>query len=184
MMGKRIFRIHGSELPYFPLGEYHTLGQSSHLLPTPTRMRTLLFLSLSLILFPTSATAQRNSTPDPRVTLLDSMFQALYQAGQVNGNVLIAEEGQILYENSFGLANEADSIPLNLETMFELTSVSKQFTAMGIVQLQKAGKLSLQDDIRDHLPELDHYEGITIQHLLTPMVSPRPLDGESNLFPK
>ena len=130
-------------------------------------MRTLLFLSLSLILFPTSSNAQHNPTSDPKAVLLDSMFHALYQAGQVNGNVLIAEKGQILYENSFGLANEADSIPLNLETMFELASVSKQFTAMGIVQLRKAGKLSLQDDIRDHLPELDHYEGITIQHLLT-----------------
>ena len=46
--------------------------------------------------------------------------------------------------------------------MFELASVSKQFTAMGIVQLQKEGKVSYDDPLVKHIPELAFYEGVTI----------------------
>ena len=55
---------------------------------------------------------------------------------------------------------------LNIQTSFELASVSKQFTAMGIVQLQKEGKLSYDDLISTYVPELKDYKGITIKNLL------------------
>jgi CubicO group peptidase (beta-lactamase class C family) len=55
---------------------------------------------------------------------------------------------------------------LNQATIFELASVSKQFTAMGIVLLQKQGKLGYDDQLSKHIPELKHYEGITIRNLL------------------
>lgn len=98
---------------------------------------------------------------------LDTLYTALFDAGKFHGNVLVAEGGQIVYQNSFGLANEEDSIPLHLESVFELASVSKQFTAMGIVQLQREGKLAYEDELTAFIPELAAYEGITIQHLLT-----------------
>jgi CubicO group peptidase (beta-lactamase class C family) len=58
---------------------------------------------------------------------------------EFNGNVLVAEKGKVIYEKSFGLANEKTKQKLDKNTVFELASVSKQFTAMGIVQLEKEG---------------------------------------------
>ncbi len=97
---------------------------------------------------------------------LDSLYTEHYKNGEFNGNVLIAENGNIIFQKSFGLANEETKEKLNTETTFELASVSKQFTAMGIVQLQKEGKLSYDDSISKYIPELKNYKGITIKNLL------------------
>ncbi|WP_442266394.1 serine hydrolase domain-containing protein [Tenacibaculum sp. ZS6-P6] len=98
---------------------------------------------------------------------LDLLYSELYNNQKFNGNVLVAEKGDIIFQKSFGLANEKDQIKLNLETTFELASVSKQFTAMGIILLEKEGKLSLTDTISKYIPELKEYKAITIQNLLT-----------------
>jgi CubicO group peptidase (beta-lactamase class C family) len=98
---------------------------------------------------------------------LDSLMTNLYKEKSFNGNVLVAEKGNIIYQKSFGLANEKTGQKLDLKTNFELASVSKQFTAMAIVQLQKAGKLQYDDPISKYLPELAFYQGITIKNLLT-----------------
>ena len=79
----------------------------------------------------------------------------------------MAENGNVIFQKSYGLANEETQEKLNEKTVFELASVSKQFTAMGIVQLQKEGKLSYDDNVSEYIPELQKYEGITIQNLLT-----------------
>ncbi len=98
--------------------------------------------------------------------LLDSMFTANYHQKLFNGNVLIADKGKIIFEQSYGLANEETKTPLNKQTIFELASVSKQFTAMGIVLLQKQGKLSYEDKLSKYIPELAFYGDITIRNLL------------------
>ncbi len=97
---------------------------------------------------------------------LDSLFANLYAEHKFNGNVLIAEKGNIIYKKSFGLANEATKTLLNDNSIFELASVSKQFTAMGIVLLNEKGKLKYDDLISTYLPELSYYKGVTIRHLL------------------
>lgn len=114
-----------------------------------------------LFLLSNSVVSQTNKTNQ-----LDSLFNRLYILGEFNGNVLIAEHGKVIYEKSFGLANEETKEKLNHETVFELASVSKQFTAMGIVQLQKEGKLSYNDFVSKYIPELKDYENTTIQNLL------------------
>lgn len=98
--------------------------------------------------------------------LLDSLFSALQTKKAFNGNVLIAEQGKVIFEKSYGLAEEATQRPLNSETIFELASVSKQFTATAILLLQKKGKLRYDDLVSKYIPELDFYGSITIQHLL------------------
>ncbi|HAT3993609.1 TPA: beta-lactamase family protein [Elizabethkingia anophelis] len=97
---------------------------------------------------------------------LDSLFTSLYEAKEFNGNVLVAEKGKVIYEKSFGLANEKTQQKLDKNTVFELASVSKQFTAMGIVQLEKEGKLSYNDPLTKYFPELSFYKPITIDNLL------------------
>lgn len=97
---------------------------------------------------------------------LDSLYINLFSSGLFNGNVLIAEKGKVIYEKSFGIANEKTKQQLNSKTIFELASVSKQFTAMAIVLLEKQGKLSYNDDVIKYIPELSDYKGITIRNLL------------------
>lgn len=97
---------------------------------------------------------------------LDTLYTELYEKGAFNGNVLVAENGNIIFEKSYGLADEQTKRKLNDSTLFELASVSKQFTAMGIVQLEKDNKLSYGDDITKYVPELKEYNGITIRNLL------------------
>ena len=83
-----------------------------------------------------------------------------------NGNVLVAEKGKIVFQQSYGFANYDTKRLLNDSSVFELASVSKQFTAMSILLLMEKGKLKLTDSLRQYFPELP-YPGITIRHLLT-----------------
>ena len=97
---------------------------------------------------------------------LDSLFTALYKGGQFNGNVLIAEKGQIILEKSYGYADFESKIPLDTETIFDFASVSKAFTAAGILLLQKQNQLNIKDPISKYIPELDFYKGVTIENLI------------------
>lgn len=115
---------------------------------------------------PTPSYAQGNTIAG-KAAQLDSLFQALFDQSVFHGNVLIADQGEIIFEKSYGFAQLRDSTPLNLETTFELASVTKQFTAAGILVLLQAGKLDLDIPFTDYLPELAFYKGITIRNLLT-----------------
>ena len=97
---------------------------------------------------------------------LDSLFVELYKQKRFNGNILIAEKGKIIYKNSLGLANEQTKEKLNENSIFELASVSKQFTAMAIVILKEKGKINYDDKITNFLPELSNYKNISIRNLL------------------
>lgn len=112
-------------------------------------------------------TAEIRIVHNEKTDRLDSLYSKHYEKGEFNGNVLIAEKGNIIFQESFGVANEKTRELLNTETSFELASVSKQFTAMGIVQLQKEGKLTYDDTISKYISELKHYNNITIKNLLT-----------------
>jgi len=97
---------------------------------------------------------------------IDGLFS---QWGNNNpgGVVMVAHKNQLVFSKAYGLANIPYNIPNTAETIFNIGSVSKQFTAMGIVLLQLDGKLSFDDDIRKYLPELhDFGKTITIRNLL------------------
>lgn len=97
---------------------------------------------------------------------LDEFFTSLNKEGKFIGNVLIAEKGKPIYQKSFGLANEQTKEALNANSVFELASVSKQFTAMAIVILKEKGKLSYDDKLGKYIPELSFYKDITLLDLL------------------
>lgn len=94
------------------------------------------------------------------------LIDSLHAAGKFNGNLLIAEQGKVMYQKSIGLANETTGAPLNENSLFELASVSKQFTAMGIVMLKQKGKLNYDDPLAKYIPELSFYKGVTVRNLL------------------
>lgn len=101
-----------------------------------------------------------------RIQSIDSLISAIHTNGKFNGNILIAEKGEIIYKKSFGYANEEQKIKLDENSIFELASVSKQFTAMAIMILKEKGKLKLDDDISKYIPELKNYKGITVRNLV------------------
>ncbi len=93
---------------------------------------------------------------------LDSLFAA---QKDFSGVVLIAENGKPFYQKAFGYREFADQSSLQTTDIFELASVSKQFTAMIIMMLKEKGKLNYDDSVSKYL-EIP-YKGITIRHLLT-----------------
>lgn len=106
------------------------------------------------------------STAQDRSEKVSHLIDSLHAAGKFNGNIVIAEQGKIMYQKSVGLANEKTGAPLNENSLFELASVSKQFTAMGIVLLHQKGKLNYDDLLAKYIPELSFYTGVTIKNLL------------------
>jgi len=96
---------------------------------------------------------------------IDSVLNFYHEQGILNGTVLVAEAGKVIYQKGFGYANMDTKEPLEPKSVFRLASVSKQFTAMCIMMLEEQNKLNYDDDFQKYLPELK-YEGITIRHLL------------------
>ena len=82
-----------------------------------------------------------------------------------SGVVLVAEKGEPVYNKAFGFSDYANQKPLLVTDVFEMASVSKQFTAMIIMMLQDKGKLNYDDLVENYLDI--PYKGITIRHLLT-----------------
>ena len=92
-------------------------------------------------------------------------FKHLNRAGIFNGNVLIAQKGVVIFENTYGYSNIRKREKLSLDDRFQIASVSKQFTAVSILQLYEKGLLDLKDTIQRFLPNFP-YKDITIHMLL------------------
>jgi CubicO group peptidase (beta-lactamase class C family) len=97
--------------------------------------------------------------------LLDSLFITMSQRGQFYGNVLIAEHDEVIFSKSYGYSDRTKEELLNAETLFNVGSVSKAFTAIAILQLVEKRKLKTSDKVSKYLPEFPYAE-ITIHHLL------------------
>lgn len=94
---------------------------------------------------------------------LDSLF---VKHPQFSGVVLVAEAGKPVFHKAFGNRNNEQQLPNDTTTLFELASVSKQFTGMLVMMLKEEGKLGFDDPLEKYVPGLP-YSGITIRHLLT-----------------
>lgn len=113
-----------------------------------------------------SALPLKNAHSNLKVSQINRYFKNLHQQGVFNGNVLIAQAGQTIYKKSFGYANYKNKDTLSLNTSFQLGSVTKQFTAAGILLLKQRGMLELDDSVQKFFPKFP-YHGITIKMLLT-----------------
>lgn len=99
---------------------------------------------------------------DPRI---DEFMKALHSRSAFNGNVLIAKKGKIIYRNSFGWADYLHRDSLEMDSQFELASVSKPLTATAVLMLVEQGKITLEQTVNDFFPEFP-YENVTIKQLL------------------
>ncbi|MCU0447579.1 MAG: beta-lactamase family protein [Microscillaceae bacterium] len=99
-------------------------------------------------------------------TQINEFMKELYETNQFNGSVLVADREGVMFKNAYGWSNIYKRDTMTTDTPVRLASVSKQFTAMAIMILKERGKLSYEDEIAMYLPELAHYQGVTIRHLL------------------
>ena len=104
-----------------------------------------------------------------KVSKIDELMSTVYENGQFNGSVLVAQEGKVIYKKGFGFANMEWNIPNKPDTKFRIGSITKQFVSMQIMQLVEEGKIDLDGKLSDYLPgyRRDTGEKITIHHLLT-----------------
>jgi CubicO group peptidase (beta-lactamase class C family) len=98
---------------------------------------------------------------------VDSLMAAYDRAGSPGAAVLVFRGDQQLFAKGYGSANLEYDAPITTRTPFHVASVSKQFTAFAIATLAAQGRLSLDDDVRKHLPELPEFgHPVTLRHLL------------------
>ncbi|MCF8223479.1 MAG: beta-lactamase family protein [Bacteroidales bacterium] len=119
-------------------------------------MKQITSLVLLLLLFTAFSTAQ---VSEDKLRSIDSLFTQWNTPDHPGGTVGISIDGVPVFRNAYGLASLEYMVPNSYGTRFNIASVSKQFTAMGIVKLHMEGKLSIDDDIRKHLPELPDIMG-------------------------
>lgn len=97
---------------------------------------------------------------------LDAFMQDLHKKSAFNGNVLIAKKGKIIYQNTFGWADYLHRDSLKITSKFELASVSKPLTGLGILKLVEEGKLTFDQTVNDFFSDFP-YPGVTIKMLLS-----------------
>lgn len=104
---------------------------------------------------------------DPR-ELADQLFSAYDREDTPGVAVSVFRDGETLFAEAYGMANLTYGIPFEVDTPTNIGSTSKQFTGFAVMLLVERGELSLDDDVRKHLPELpDFGDTVRVRHLLT-----------------
>jgi CubicO group peptidase (beta-lactamase class C family) len=98
---------------------------------------------------------------------VDRVFEAWDKTVSPGCALAIVKDNEIIYKRGYGMANLEYGVPISPSTIFHIASVSKQFAAMAVTLLAHEGKLSLEDEVRQYVPEMpDFGEKITIRHLI------------------
>ena len=111
---------------------------------------------------------QLEARSDNPERLADQLMFPYARPGGPGGAIQVWRGGRTVFSRAYGLADLTHAIPFRTTTPTNIGSTSKQFTAFAVLLQAEEGLLSLDDDIRDHVPELPEFdEVITIRHLLT-----------------
>lgn len=98
---------------------------------------------------------------------LHTYFEQAYKAGKMNGNVLVADGGKVVFRGAFGCADGSRKVPLTLSDRFDIGSISKEFDAVGIMILAQEGKLKLSDPVSKFVPGLPSWaDTVTVDQLM------------------
>jgi CubicO group peptidase (beta-lactamase class C family) len=100
--------------------------------------------------------------------------------------VAVSQKGKVIYQKGFGVRNEKTQEPVTANTIFGVASITKSFTAMAIMHLEKEGKLSVDDPVVNHLPEfsipgIEDMNSVKIHHLLSHTVGLPPMRRREEL---
>jgi D-alanyl-D-alanine carboxypeptidase len=138
------------------------------------RSRRLTCLFLTLVAAATlGAAAPPNGPPADgtaqRVPRVDALVQQAMDQQKIPGlSLAVIQNGRVDLAKGYGLANVEHQVPATPETVYQLQSITKSFTATGIMLLVEEGKLGLDDKVSQHLPGTpESWQAITVRHLLT-----------------
>lgn len=118
-----------------------------------------------------AATAAAEMEPAPRQQFehqgeVDALFAQWARTDSPGCSVAVSRDGRIVLERGYGMADLEQGVAIRPETVFNMASVSKQFTAASLLLLEQQGKLSMDDDIRKYVPEVPSYgKTITLRML-------------------
>lgn len=97
---------------------------------------------------------------------IDAIFNQAYPMNSPGATVLIAKDDRILYRKAFGMADLELKVQMKPESVFQLASITKQFTSVAILILMEQGKLSLKDPLSKYITDFPRGDEITVHHLL------------------
>jgi len=128
------------------------------------RIFTSIVLIVFLLIISTAALSEGTKSEK-----IDKIVKEYYDARHLNGVVLVAENGKIIYQKAYGYADFAWGIKNRVDTKFRIYSASKQFTAMIIMQLAQERKIDIDEPITTYLPYYRKDTGgkITVHNMLT-----------------
>ncbi|HEX4959945.1 MAG TPA: serine hydrolase [Thermoanaerobaculia bacterium] len=117
------------------------------------------------------ALPSRAAGPEPLTDLAgyaDHLLASSYASGSPGAAILVVKDGKVVLRKGFGTANLELGIPVAPDMVFEIGSITKQFTAASILLLQERGRLRVEDEITKYLPDFPtHGQKITLENLLT-----------------
>ncbi|PRB02049.1 serine hydrolase [Chryseobacterium sp. MYb7] len=145
--------------------------------------KTLFLYFTILFLLPFHAFGQNK-----KKAKIDSLMKMVYQAGAFNGNVLVAKNNKPIYNASFGVTDASKAKELTTHYRFNIGSITKEFSAVALLQLQEQGKLKLDDHVSQYIPELPKWaDQVTLKNLLQytsgiPNVNWKKIKNDKDLF--
>jgi len=125
------------------------------------------FKGIGCIIFFAATFFVANAQVDPVPQELDTYLLTANKENRFNGNALIAQRGKILLQKSYGYKNFATHILNDSNTIFQIGSVTKQFTVAVVLKLQEEGRLSVNDKLDKYFPQFKFAGEITLENLLT-----------------
>src|SRR5437879_2188578 len=129
--------------------------------------RTSSALTAVCFLLSTGRVGRVATSDEKSAAAVDEVFSDLTKPGTPGCALAVYRDGKIIYAKGYGLANIEEDVAITPQSVFDIGSTSKQFTAASILLLEKQGKLSVDDDVRKFVPELPAYgQQITIVQLL------------------
>jgi CubicO group peptidase (beta-lactamase class C family) len=132
------------------------------------QLKNLKFYFVIIISFTFGPSFTQSLSPKQLAEEFDKLLSEQYKPGETGSVALVAQKGQVIYKKAFGTASLELNVPMQSDMVFRIGSITKQFTAICILQLMEKGQLTLQDDITKFIPDYPtHNNKITVQHLLT-----------------
>jgi CubicO group peptidase (beta-lactamase class C family) len=120
-----------------------------------------------LSLFAFGQNADKKETPMSPNAKMDKLFDFWNRLDQPGFAVVVVKEGQVVYQNVFGLACQEHGVAIAAKTVFNIATAAQPFVGMAVALLENEGKLSLDDDVRKYIPEIpDFGTPVKLRHLL------------------
>ncbi|MGH3480619.1 MAG: serine hydrolase domain-containing protein [Nocardioidaceae bacterium] len=150
------------------------MGGRARSLNRRTRLRALGAATIAVVCLPVgcsgddpTAAPASTTTPTPADPTIEQFLDDTLPAGS-SGTVLVARGDEIVHCTGFGMADREERVPASCDTVYDIQSITKQFTAAAILKLEMMGRLRVCDPISRYVePVPKDKRGITIHHLLT-----------------